>query len=118
MWGHKLVVIAQGHDQEQGVPSLLSYHSVSVDEGNKEGKEQEVSSSLVLTGVEEQLKDGGITGHDAAQLMEEKNELMLHQGGIRNTCCWDRKKTKKNIVGIIRLLWKNAFPFPLYLIPL
>lgn len=85
--GHTPIVIAQDHDQEQGVSSLLSYNSISVDEGDEEGKEQEVSGSLILAGVEEEFEDGGITGHNAAQLMEEKNELMLHRGGNRKACC-------------------------------
>lgn len=35
VFGHALIVVAQGHDEEQGVSCLLSDHSISVDEGNK-----------------------------------------------------------------------------------
>ncbi|TNN89582.1 hypothetical protein EYF80_000185 [Liparis tanakae] len=73
------------HDEQQGVPGLLAHRALPVDEGDEQGEDEEVGGPLVLTGVEEQLQDGGVFGQNAAQLVEQQHQLGLHlrRGGAR-----------------------------------
>lgn len=44
----------------------------------EQGKEQEVGGSLVLTGVEEQFQHWGIFDQSHAQLVQQEDQLRLH----------------------------------------
>lgn len=54
----------------------------------QQGKEEEVGSSLVLTGVEEELQHRGVFDQSHTQLVEEENQLRLHHTA---TVCQDPK---------------------------
>lgn len=64
-----LVLCRQRHDQQQRVPCLLAHSALPMDEGNKQGEDEEVGGSLIFTGVKKQLQDGGVLSQHAAQLV-------------------------------------------------
>lgn len=75
VFGHSLVLSRQWHDEQQSVSGLLTHCSLPVDERDEEGKYEEVGCSLILAGVEKQLQNRWVFSQNAAQLVEQQNQL-------------------------------------------
>lgn len=61
---------------------------------DEQGEEQEVGGPLVLAGVEEQLQDRRILDQSHAHLVQELDQLRLHN---TTAVCWTERQQSKHL---------------------